>query len=52
MGIVYLSRREYERAAIEFDEAGRERPSLGEAVVRAMEARRLLVEKEKGGRDD
>jgi Tfp pilus assembly protein PilF len=52
MGILFLSRREYERAAIEFDEAGRERPSLGEAVVRAMEARRLLVEKEKGGRDD
>lgn len=48
MGLVYLSRREYDLAAAEFDEASRQRPDLGSAFARALEAQRLLAEQRKG----
>lgn len=44
MGIVYLARRDYARAADAFDAALREQPALAEAGVRAKQARALLAQ--------
>lgn len=44
MGIVYMARRDYAKAAAAFDAALEEQPSLTDAAARAKEARRLLAQ--------
>jgi Flp pilus assembly protein TadD len=43
LGIVHMARRDYPNAAVAFDTAFREKPSLWEANVRAREARTLAA---------